>query len=58
MLGLNWQRTDCLEPENCSGTDLDADGDVGYQRLKAICRILAGEDQIIGNLDLTLAEDH
>jgi hypothetical protein len=34
VLGLNWQRTDCLEPENCSGTDLDADGYVGISDLK------------------------
>ena len=33
VLGLNWQRTDCLEPENCSGTDLDADGYVGISDL-------------------------
>ena len=29
-LGWNWQRTDCGEPGNCSGTDLDTDGDVDY----------------------------
>ena len=34
VLGLNWQRTDCLEPENCSGTDLDADGYVGISDLR------------------------
>lgn len=34
VLGLNWQRTDCGEPENCSGTDLDTDGDVDYIDLK------------------------
>ncbi len=34
VLGLNWQRTGCLEPENCSGTDLDADGYVGISDLR------------------------
>jgi len=34
VLGSNWQRTDCLEPENCSGTDLDADGYVGISDLR------------------------
>jgi hypothetical protein len=34
VLGLNWQRTDCFEPENCSGTDLDADGYVGISDLR------------------------
>ena len=33
VLGSNWQRTDCSEPENCSGTDLDADGDVSISDL-------------------------
>lgn len=33
VLGLNWRRTDCSEPENCSGTDLDADGHVGISDL-------------------------
>ena len=33
VLGLNWQRTDCSEPDNCSGTDLDADGHVGISDL-------------------------
>jgi hypothetical protein len=33
MLGLNWRRTDCFEPDNCSGTDLDADGYVGISDL-------------------------
>ena len=34
VLGLNWHRTDCSEPENCSGTDLDADGYVGISDLR------------------------
>ena len=34
VLGLNWQRTDCSEPDNCSGADLDADGHVGISDLK------------------------
>lgn len=34
VLGLNWQRTDCFEPENCSGTDLDADGYAGISDLR------------------------
>jgi hypothetical protein len=34
VLGLNWQRTDCFEPENCSGTDFDADGYVGISNLR------------------------
>ncbi len=34
VFGLNWHRTDCSEPENCSGADLDADGDVGISDLK------------------------
>ena len=34
VLGSNWQRTDCLEPDNCSGTDLDADGYVGISDLR------------------------
>jgi hypothetical protein len=34
VLGLNWQRTDCNEPGNCSGTDLDADGYVGINDLR------------------------
>ena len=34
VLGSNWRRTDCIEPENCSGTDLDTDGDVDYIDLK------------------------
>jgi hypothetical protein len=34
VLGSNWRRTDCGEPENCSGTDLDTDGDVDYVDLK------------------------
>jgi hypothetical protein len=34
VLGLNWQRTDCSEPENCSGADLDADGYVGISDLR------------------------
>jgi len=29
ILGSNWQRTDCLEPQSCSGTNLDAD-EYGY----------------------------
>jgi len=33
VLGLNWRRTGCLEPDNCSGTDLDADGYVGISDL-------------------------
>ncbi len=33
VLGLNWRRTDCSEPDNCSGTDLDADGHVGISDL-------------------------
>jgi hypothetical protein len=33
MLGSNWHRTDCSEPDNCSGTDLDADGHVGISDL-------------------------
>ena len=35
VLGSNWRRTDCTEPENCSGTDLDTDGDVDYIDLKS-----------------------
>jgi hypothetical protein len=35
VLGSNWQRTDCSKPENCSGTDLDTDGDVDYIDLKS-----------------------
>ncbi|MFA5251316.1 MAG: hypothetical protein WC454_01875 [Phycisphaerae bacterium] len=35
VLGSNWRRTDCIEPENCSGTDLDTDGDVDYIDLKS-----------------------
>jgi len=35
VLGSNWHRTDCSEPENCSGTDLDTDGDVDYIDLKS-----------------------
>jgi hypothetical protein len=34
VLGSNWQRTDCTEPQNCSGTDLDADRYVGISDLK------------------------
>jgi len=34
LLGSNWQRTDCTEPQNCSGTDLDADGYVDISDLK------------------------
>ena len=34
VLGLNWQRTDCSEPDNSSGADLDADGHVGISDLK------------------------
>lgn len=36
LLGSNWRRTDCSEPDNCSGTDLDADPDgfVGVTDLK------------------------
>jgi len=33
VLGLNWQRTDCAEPDNCSGTDLDANGHVDISDL-------------------------
>jgi hypothetical protein len=33
VLGLNWQRTDCLEPDNCSGTDLDTEGNVDISDL-------------------------
>jgi len=33
VLGSNWQRTDCSGPQNCSGTDLDADGHVGISDL-------------------------
>jgi hypothetical protein len=33
VLGSNW-RTDCSKPQNCSGTDLDADGYVGISDLK------------------------
>jgi hypothetical protein len=33
VLGSNWHRTDCSEPDNCSGTDLDADGHVGISDL-------------------------
>ncbi len=33
VLGLNWRRTDCSEPENCSGTDLDANGYVDISDL-------------------------
>lgn len=35
VLGSNWRRTDCIESENCSGTDLDTDGDVDYIDLKS-----------------------
>jgi hypothetical protein len=34
VLGLNWQRTDCTKPQNCSGADLDADGYVDISDLK------------------------
>jgi hypothetical protein len=34
LLGLNWRRTDCSEPENCSGTDLDANGYVDISDLQ------------------------
>jgi hypothetical protein len=34
LLGLNWQRTDCTKPDNCSGTDLDAGGYVDISDLK------------------------
>jgi hypothetical protein len=34
VLGSNWRRTDCVKPENCSGTDLGADGDVDVSDLK------------------------
>ncbi len=33
VLGLNWRRANCSEPDNCSGTDLDADGYVGISDL-------------------------
>jgi hypothetical protein len=33
VFGLNWRRTDCSEPQNCSGTDLDADGHVDISDL-------------------------
>ncbi len=33
VLGSNWHRTGCSEPDNCSGTDLDADGYVGISDL-------------------------
>lgn len=35
VLGLNWQRTDCISPEYCSGTDLNEDGVVDYADLKS-----------------------
>jgi hypothetical protein len=35
ILGLNWQRTDCISPEYCSGTDLNKDGVVDYADLKS-----------------------
>jgi hypothetical protein len=35
ILGLNWQRTDCISPEYCSGTDLNEDGVVDYADLKS-----------------------
>ena len=34
VLGQNWQRTDCLSPGYCSGSDLDEDGDVDLTDLK------------------------
>ena len=33
IFGSNWQRTDCVEPINCAGTDLDTDSDVDYTDL-------------------------
>jgi hypothetical protein len=34
LLGINWRRTDCQTQENCSGTDLDANGNVDFDDLK------------------------
>jgi hypothetical protein len=34
LLGSNWRRTDCQTQENCSGTDLDEDGNVDFDDLK------------------------
>jgi hypothetical protein len=34
VLGSNWRRTDCTEPQYCSGADLDVDEDVGVDDLK------------------------
>jgi hypothetical protein len=33
VFGLNWRRTNCSEPEDCSGTDLDTDGHVDISDL-------------------------
>jgi hypothetical protein len=33
ILGLNWRRTYCTAPENCSGTDLDENGKVDLNDL-------------------------
>jgi hypothetical protein len=34
LIGFNWRRTDCQTPENCSGTDLNEDGNVDFNDLK------------------------
>jgi hypothetical protein len=34
VLGLNWLRTDCQEPDNCSGTDFNNDGIVNFADFK------------------------
>jgi hypothetical protein len=34
ILGSNWLRMDCQAPDNCSGTDLDGDGNIDINDLK------------------------
>lgn len=43
VLGSNWRRTDCSEPDNCSGTDLDADGYVGISDLMQFAEYWLGK---------------
>ncbi len=43
VLGSNWRRTDCVEPENCSGADLDADGFVDVTDLKLFAEYWLGK---------------
>jgi hypothetical protein len=34
IFGSNWRRVDCQAPDNCSGTDLDGDGNIDVNDLK------------------------